>query len=455
MRKLFFSLLACLSASMAIAQNPSLAGGLYKHVIDVEAYKDWGKGYLTIIDNHCVMIEGIRYLTAFEPIIDSETAPRHPETGQIVFLDETIPDNGNLIYEVNGQSTLNMTPDEFYAITDTASVFTLQYEDNDRNIVTYSFAKYTEWANIVYSFAWPNWTSDNDQYEAGLPKFMISQNRAFSRLYNRQQDCGSAVSEVSDENFDFHNVRTFDYQITGDDPLNDKKILDEIPKGNWIRDTRKPDIIFTIKKNKDGNNIHMELFALDAKRLNTKKKNAALPIVWQMTVDRERRKNENIIEAYIDYAGWAGLPIDDRFCSQAYELYKTSGIEMKNRIVTKVHNSLCTFLTPGDEIIKIEVFENRQVRQRNTNNSWSDINNKKVLKNKEITTYNLDRAICFTPHLANMYLTDKWDYRNVNDYIVITYKSGKKKLKHTIRPQPTVAERWYLCNKEQLSNLKY
>lgn len=456
MKKQLLSLLACFCASITIAQTPSLSGGLYQHVIDVEAFSDWGKGYLTITDNHCVTIEGTRYTTAFDPILDPETTPKDPETGELIVLDEAIPDIGNHIYEVNGKSTLNMTPEEFYAITDTASEFTLRYENNERNIVTYSFWRYTYKATIVNNYGWPSWSPQNDDCEAGLPTFMLAHNKVYSRLYNRKQACGSAMSEVSDENFDFHNIQTYDYEIAGDDPLNDKKILDEIHKGDWIRDTEHPDIIFTIKKNKDGNYLHMELMALDAKRINKKKKNAPQPIVWQMTVDRERQKNENMMDAYIDYAGWAGMPITDRFCIQQYALYRTSGIhEIKDRIVQSYYDDrLCSFLELGDEIIKIEVYENRQIHERNTTKPWFDWNKKHEFKKDDITLHNLDYHLCVSPHVSYMVISNKWEYRNINDYIVITYKRGRKKMTGTVRPQFVNASRAYFYNKEQLSNLK-
>lgn len=449
MKKLICLLPALCCVGLLVAQNSNLSGGLYKHVIDVEAYDDWGKGYLTVIDNHCVTIDGIRHLTAFEPVLDEATTPRDPETGELILQDEAIPDFGSVIYEVNGQSTLGMTPEQFYQITDTAIYFSLQYETVDRNIVTYTFERYTELVNIMYNFNIKIWMKEDDEYEAGLRQFMLVTNPHFARKYYRYEDEGNIFNEVSDETFDFHDVRTYDYQITGDDPLTDKKILDEIGKPDMVRDTENPDILFTIQKNREGD-IHLELAALDAKQLrNKKKKNSTLPVVWQMTVDRERRKNENIIETYVNYAGWAGLPITDRFVNQQYQLYRTSGIELnEKKIVTKVYDdALCSFLQPGDEITKVEVYDIKEVHQKNTNSGWLSKNTKKVLKNQEI---DLDKHLSFLPHWNFLYLDWKWEYRNVQDHIVIYYKRGKKKMQATVQPVAQTASRAYFFNKEKM-----
>lgn len=448
MKKLSFLFCIILCSLKIHAQNAPLSGGLYKHVIDVEAYDDWGKGYLTVIDNHCVTIEGIRYLTAFNPLLDEATTPRDPNTGQLILQDEAIPDIASVIYEVNGQSTLGMTPEQFYQLTDTATFFTLQYETLDRAIVTYTFHRDTEVSDIIHNFNISIYTKDDDKYEAGLPKFMLSINPHFARKYYRYEDEGNIFNEVSDENFDFHSVQTYDYQIIGDDPLNDKKILDEIQKENMLRDTENPDILFTVKKNIEGN-IHLELAALDAKQLNNQK-NSHRPVVWQMTVDRERKRNENIMETYLNYAGWAGLPVTDRLVIQRYPLYRTSGVEMNDtRIVTKVYEgALCSFLQPGDEITKIEVFDIKEIHQKNTNYGWSNINTKKVYKDKEI---DLDKYLSWFPHWSYLYLDWKWEYRNVQDHIVIYYKRGKKKMQATVYPKSEVAERVLFFDKEKMN----
>lgn len=454
MKKLLILCSTCLCACLLFAQNASLAGGLYKHVLNVEAYDDWGKGYLTVIDNHCVVVDGFTYFTAFQPVLDESLLPRDPQTGQQIIPNDVIPNVGCIIYEVNGISTEGMSPNEFYNITDTATIFTLQYEDIvDRNIITYSYRKYTEMFPIVHNFNL-DFSQDDDIFEYDLPHFMLTYNESFTNSAYRERECGDIFNEVTDEKFDFHSAMTYDYKITSSDPLNDKKILDEIPKGYMVQDTQNPDIIFTITKNMEGD-VNMVLCALEAKRKKSKNK-TNLPIVWQMTVQRERQKNENIIDTYKDYAARAGWPLQDRFVYYEYPLYKTSGIEIDNvGIVTKVYeNALFSFLEEGDEIIKVESYRNCQARSETPYYHWYNLNYKDVLKKEKITEREINKYLCFWPHFTYMYYHDDGDIRNVNDYLIITYKHNGKKMKQTVRPQSAMAYREFLCDKEDMQSLK-
>ena len=460
MRKMILFCLACLFAGICGAQEKTLTGGLFEHVIDVEAYDDWGKGYLTVIDNHCFVMEGVKYLTAFEPILDTETTPRDPESGELIIPDEAIPILGVIIYEVNGQSTLNMTKEEFYNITDGASSFTLKYGEYgpEDKTYTYTFERLTEKVNIINNYAIPYFTKNEVKYEFGLPKFLSYNNLVFARKREQKKYCGNAISEVSDENYDFHSVSTYAYLLEGDDQLNDKKILDEInTPPNWEFDNEHPDILFTIKKRMDGD-LYMEIAALDIKRLDKKNENnAPSPVVWKMIVRRTIENNENVIEAYKDYAGWACLSLNDRYVYVRYPIYQTSGIELnKSRIVTKVYdNALCSFLQEGDEIIKIESFRNCQYRYKKFGDFWNVENEKKVYKKDDITLSNLHEELTRRPSARN-YLTETdkgCEIKNINDYIVITYKHDKKKYTHIVRPKSTIAERTYLLNKEEMGKL--
>lgn len=450
MKKLLFLCSACLCAGQLFAQNSSLTGGLYEHVLEVEAYDDWGKGYLTVIDNHTVIIDNATYLTAFEPVLDELSTPRNPQTGQQIVPDEAIPMTGSIIYEVNGLSTKGMKPKKFYSLIDTATVFTLQYENSERNIVTYSFKRYKEMADVVYHFNL-DFSKDDDVFEYDLPHLMQTNIKYFARSEYRKRVCGNIFNEMTDENFDFHNAMTYDYNITSNDPLNDKKILDEIPKEDMVQDTQNPDIIFTITKNIEGD-IYMELCALDATRKNKRKAN--LPIVWKMTVQREKQKNENIIDTYKDYAAWANYPLNDRYVYSEYPLYKTLGVEINNaRIVTKVYkNALFSFLQEGDEIIKVESYRNFQARNETSKYSWFNVNYKDVLKKEQITEREINKYLCFWPHFNYIYYD--WECRNVNDYIIITYKHNGKKMKYKVTPQSAMVKREYLCDKEHLPTIK-
>ena len=105
---IFTALLACFSDT--ISARP---GGILKHVLEVESYSDWGRGYLTIIDNHVIFAND-------EPIYLTWTTNQS----------EIIPDRGLIITAINNNSAKYMTPAQFYALTDTASSFILKVEED-------------------------------------------------------------------------------------------------------------------------------------------------------------------------------------------------------------------------------------------------------------------------------------------------------------------------------------
>ena len=77
-----------------------------EHRFEVKRLNNWGKEYLTIVDNHFYMDvdENNHIEQIFSPYesIDGE-----------VYL-------GMIILEINGQSTKNMSEDEFYSILDSS-----------------------------------------------------------------------------------------------------------------------------------------------------------------------------------------------------------------------------------------------------------------------------------------------------------------------------------------------
>jgi len=77
-----------------------------------------------------------------------------------------------------------------------------------------------------------------------------------------------------------------------------------------------------------------------------------------------------------------------------------------------------------------------------------------VLKKEKITEREISKYLCFYPHFTYMYYHDDGDIRNVNDYLIITYKHNGKKMKQTLRPQSAMAYREFLCDKEHMQSLK-
>ena len=340
-RTLLLVLSLLLGISFPHAQD--YPGGRYKHVIDVEAYPDWGQGYLTVADPHYYYIDDERHAETFEPI-SSETA--------------YFPNLADIIISVTDKSALNMTPNEFYAIVDKSDEFKLTLENRKGEQFAQRYIVKRELDSV-----WKNYI------RTGLGG-----------------STGSAAkyqsNEVADRNIDFRKMRKYDYLIVGDDPLNDTKILDQIPKWfGMIRDTKNPDIIFTIAKNADEKisstyipptsrtvntgsttkshynyltkrydfvtkqqnqtiheggytettktaDIFFELAALDAKRINDKSISYA-PIVWQFTATRyvvNPSQNFSMMDEYKAYASRTSFPPYDRYRSSSYILFEKSGL---------------------------------------------------------------------------------------------------------------------------------
>ena len=339
------------------AQNQGKPGGIFDHAIEVTTYSDWGKDYLTITDVHAYFDEqdNTTIYTTLRPIKD--------ETHQGVVF----PWVADIILEVNNKSTKGMTPQQFYNIIDTASIFTLKFKDISANTIH------------TQKFAVNRIMDENIKKYRSLNKFLTLYNKSVSGPYKRDNKHKNVFDEISDKRFDFSKIKTYDYLIVGNDPLHDTEILDKVPKPFLTRDTKKPDILFCIAKNIDESisstyipptsrtintgstttpiynyltktysyvtqqhnrtiheggytkntktgAVYLELSALDAKRINDKSQTAP-PIVWQMTATKNYTNyNFELTKEYLAMASWACIPPVDRWCSEEWDLYEYAGL---------------------------------------------------------------------------------------------------------------------------------
>ena len=167
--------------------------------------------------------------------------------------------------------------------------------------------------------------------------------------------------ELTDPDFDWFNVSTYDFAIVSDQPLVDRSIFEQlsIPE-SWKRDTKNPDIIFTIAKDSkqsinstyipptvrtinhgskttshynaltktteytttqnnqtvreggytktvSNSDIYLELAMLDAKRINDPNQQTA-PIVWQATFEQHiTDPSVNAVDQFISFASYVRL----------------------------------------------------------------------------------------------------------------------------------------------------
>ena len=462
------------------AQNLPKRGGRLEHVIDVVSYSDWGKGFLTITDAHIVESDNILYGLTFEPIANNSAI--------------YIPEVADIILEVNGISTKDMKPEKFYAITDTATFFTLkfrhivdgkEYEQKFASIFRntlldkYDWSYYEKYKNLKY-----------DKYYRA--EFL------YQAYTNRDRRNNDIFHEVHDTSFDFSKIRTYDYVINSSDPLNDLKILEKLQflRGYLTRDTLNPDILFTIAKSADESitstyipptsrtintgsyttsrynylkhnydyethqtyrtineggytettksaDIFLEISALDAKKINDKSMTHA-PIIWQMTVKRHvTNYNFNILSEYQNYASWALFPILGRYGYTTAKLYeKETGIVADTtnpslvKEVKEGSRAEEAGIQAGDEIIKYEYY----YTQPGYGNNHVVVTKQ---KKKEKTFYGDNFSFKMRVGIIESLNSSGLEHLHDNNIDVIIKRNGKK-IKVTLRPRSKTFSREYL-----------
>lgn len=473
-------------------------GGVFNHVLDVEAYSDWGKGYLTIIDNHVVYDENQAYYLTMN-IEDGYMAPYY----------------GYIITALNGKSAKNMTPEQFYALTDTATSFTIKVEDEKGKEYNIPIIVKQEKLDVINKYSYFD--------------FFVSDNsKDSSNLAIRNRLHGSIFNSISDENFDFRKARTYDYVILGNDPLIDEKILNSLHKSGMERDTENPDILFTISKNADERvastyipptsrtintgsqttarynyftktydyvttqnnrtikeggytettktaNIFLEIAALDAKKINDKKMSHA-PIIWQMTANRNvTNYNFKITDEYRDYATWGYFPPIDRLGRYSIVLHEHTGLipdkENPALIAEVIEGSRAdkAGFQVGDIVSKIECsYRGTPTYYSNGNMSfwWYSytITSKYVILKKQIHSTNYNPSADKYKYNTNRGLIE---YLNNNTHIIsrdvaellthsvkVTIIRNKKKVELNLHPQSKKFSRFFWLNDEQLRQVR-
>lgn len=165
------------------------------HVIEVARLSNWAPEYLTVVNNW----DNMTYF---------------PECPTLKCM--------SVITAINGQDTREMEVDEFYSIFNLSDKFTLTY-------LTKSFGKNKEYTNT----------------------FTKRKGRLLVTPYV-PNIVPQTVSLLSDNDVDFFKFNTFDYQLSGDDQLMDKTIMEvfaEALKSKGLkRSTENPDIYLYLTK---------------------------------------------------------------------------------------------------------------------------------------------------------------------------------------------------------------
>lgn len=178
-----------------------------------------------------------------------------------------------------------------------------------------------------------------------------------------------------DWDVDWSKIRTYDFVLRGNDPLTDKKILEEFAKsfeGIMTRDTESPDVFFTIAKDSESSvsysyvppkveyiktgsttrkvynwvglnpryntenhyeriesqgyteeinhsDIFLEICMLDASKIGQ----STPPIIYKGSIKKSYPSKINTLEKYLLFAGRFGTPLDQKFVHKELECDET------------------------------------------------------------------------------------------------------------------------------------
>lgn len=322
------------------------------HLFEVKHFKNWGKEYLTITNDY--------FYTKWD------TNDKIVDIGSHLTIDGYKFVIGDLILEINGQSTKGMSEKDFYAILDNSAesinLKVKSYKTKKIETSTVSAkAAIPDFANRVYiqkalQLAL-NGQSDKNFDTSYLHYYSNMASTRDGKFFHAKVKC----FELTDPDFDWFNVCTYDFASVSDQPLVDRSIFEQlrIPE-TWKRDTENPDVIFTIAKDSkqsihstyipptvrtinhgskttsrynaltnqteytttqnnqtvreggytktvSNSDIYLELAMLDAKRINDPKQQTA-PIIWQATFEHHSTNpNLNVVNQFTIYASWVGL----------------------------------------------------------------------------------------------------------------------------------------------------
>lgn len=249
MKKLVSFLQAIITGIMLLCYIPKSWSQTDYHPIEVKRLNYWAPDYLTVtctyfyvIENGQVMVDAMR--TNMEEFKDLKEE-------DYIWIDkeksEEIPILGSSIIEINGQSTKGMSEDDFYKELSSSNTHTLKY-------IQYKYVEETETitANIVLKDT-PLWMK-----ELSLDKFYKDFGKDEYRIVHdnekiRNKETYNSMRLLWDDEFDWSQIRTYDFAITGNDPLTDKDLFKEVEKvldnTNYLRrDRNNPQILITLAK---------------------------------------------------------------------------------------------------------------------------------------------------------------------------------------------------------------
>lgn len=316
-----------------------------EHMLEVKRYPDYAKDYLTITDAGLYFYteDGKNRIGSYK--IDFDKI----KNGEYVLMP------GLVITEINGLSTKGMSETDFYSIlqksSDSISVSLLRYGDSVRHQKVYSL---TSWPEVLSKCGITLLQINNLKKNAS-----IWGKRNLSERGKDNSKLKIYMTEMVDSDYDWFYARTYDFAISGNDPLMDKTLLEKFAELclDMSRDTENPDILLTVAKNADESiqttyippssrtvnlgatttarynfltqrndyvtrqnsytvregdytkttrdvNLFLEITMLDARKINDSLQTAP-PVIYQFTTTRHVVNPEfNLDDELIAYASW-------------------------------------------------------------------------------------------------------------------------------------------------------
>lgn len=215
---------------------------------EVERLECWAPEYLTVIRTFKITNKGAFPLKL--------TAQYDFRDGETVWFEQLSPEKegalyiGTVITAVDGRTTQGMTKTEFYACLS---------ESGEHELDCISKGYVDPYKVCIRIKDNPRWMEDlaHITQETMLEKCWTDtsavEDLEKKLTENRKKGMGE-ISRYWDPDFDWFGIRTYDFALTGSDPLVDKEIMEQFAKGfhPWLeRDTDNPDVLIMLSKNKN------------------------------------------------------------------------------------------------------------------------------------------------------------------------------------------------------------
>lgn len=240
---------------------------------EVKRLPNWGHEYLTVVNDKFIFTEKIR--REWGGLVEEHDLPDfhmnvpdlkydwrsagyfalYTAAGSLKKLSDeykfilTLYHNNDIrkfdvITEIDNKSTVGMSENEFYRLLNNGVEITLKRHSHNGEIETIK----TNFQQTEH----PEWLTNKnitDIFSQGNKEVTDSDKKRKDKL----RDKGLTI--LSDDDFDWFDVRTFDYIIDSNDPLTDKKIINEFVEkqlngslSSLRRDEANPDIVIRIAK---------------------------------------------------------------------------------------------------------------------------------------------------------------------------------------------------------------